>query len=69
MRTLLMVPALMVVAGLVGCDRQPHEPVQEPAQQNLLQPQVDALNKAKAVEGQVQEMEQQRQQAMDENGG
>ena len=65
--------AAVVVASLAGCDRPPHEPIEEPAQPaaegHLLQGHQDALDKAKAVQGVVNDATQQQQQALKEAGG
>ena len=63
----------VVAALLTGCDKPPREPIEEPTQPaaegHLLQGHQDALDKAKAVQGGVDDAAQQQQQALKEAGG
>ncbi|MBQ1783571.1 MAG: hypothetical protein II007_07960 [Gammaproteobacteria bacterium] len=62
--------AAVAATLLTGCDKPPHQPVQEPvAEGHLLQGHQDALDKAKAVQGVVDDAAQQQQQALKEAGG
>lgn len=65
MKILIALTALVLVA--CGSDEKPHQTLSD-KEELIIQPQIDSLEKSKQVEGVLQQAEQERRRAIEEQG-